>query len=250
MNYTQFTQQLSILAEQAISPTYALTDVPDFANSIPSAIAYAEGRIYRDCTFLAQRTQTPIAGLAFTAGSRSLDLSTANPPVMVVEGVAMITPVGDAPVAGTRQPFDMTSLDVIDLMWPTESVTLNPANIQSGRMAAMLDATTLVVAPTPDANYRAEITGLVQPAPLSATNVTTYLSTVYPDLMLTASMIFVSGFLRDYGAQSEDPRTGLSWEGLYNKQLPGVVAEEQRRRTQGTAWSPNMPTPLANPARQ
>lgn len=251
MNYAEITQQWTILAEQAIAPTYALTDVPDFANTLPSAIAYAEGRIYRDCVFLAQRTQNPIPGLVFTAGSRELDLSTANPPVLVVEGVAMITPVGAASAAaGTRQPFDLASLDVIDIMWPQESVTLNPANLQSGRMAAMKDDHTLVVAPTPDAAYKAEITGLVQPEPLSATNTETYVSRIYPDLLIPAGMIFISGFLRDFGAQSEDPRTGLSWEGVYRGQLPGVQAEEQRRRTQGTGWSPNTPTPLANPQRQ
>lgn len=244
--YSNFVQQLTILAEQAIAPTYALTDVPDFSNMIPGAITYAEGRIYRECVMLAQRKQ--ITSLNFTSGNRTLDLSGLNPPVLVAEGLAMITPVSTAPSAGIRQPFDVASLDLIDITWPQESITVDPSTV-SYRYWAMKDAQTIIVCPTPDKNYTAEITALVQPAPLSATNTDTYLTNIYSDLMLQAGMIFVSGFLRDYGAQSGDPSTGLSWETLYEKTVGGVGLEEQRRRSAGVGWSPNASTPLAKPPR-
>lgn len=247
MDFATFQQQITILAEQAIAPAYSLTDVPDFSNTLPQAIAYAEGRIYRESPFLAQRVQN--SQFSTINGVRSVDYSTASPLILVVEGIALITPAASLPAAGTRQPFDLTSLDVIDLIWPQESVVVDPSTIQSGRMVANKDDHTLVLAPTPNGAYKVEITALVQPLPLSATTTVTYLSTVYPDVMLSAAMIFVSGFLRDYGAQSEDLRTGLSWETLYTTQSKGMIGEEQRRRTAGTGWSPNLPTPLANPQR-
>lgn len=247
MNYAAFQQQLTILAEASVAPGYSLTDAPDFANSLPNVIAYAEGRIYRECTFLATRTQNN--SLNFTAGSRSLDLTTITPTLVVPEGLAMITPVSTAPVAGTRQPFDNCSLDVMDIFWPQESITVDPSTIQSGRMWAMKDDHTIVVGPTPDKNYTAEVTGLFQPVPLSAANTSTYISTVYPDLLIAASMIFVSGLLRDFGAQTEDPRMSESWESQYGKLVLSTVLEEQRRRGQGVGWSASMPTPLAKPPR-
>jgi len=247
MNYSGFVQQISILAQQAISPAYSLGDVPDFQNTIPTIIAYAEGRIYRDCAFLAQRVQNS-SSVSASAGNRSLDISSISPPVMVVEGVALITPAATAPAAGTRWNYDMASLDTIDMLWPVEATTVAPAAADL-RLAAMKDEKTIVLMPTPDGAYKAEITGLVQPTALSASNTTTYLSNIYSDILVVAAMIFVSGYLRDYGAQSEDPKTGLSWEALYKSQMVGVTAEEQRRRTQGVGWSPNLPTVLANPQR-
>lgn len=245
--YADIIQQWSILCEMSIAPAYSLTDVPDFANTLPNAITYAEGRIYRACTFLAQRVQN--AAFSTVAGSREVDFSAASPLILVPEGVALITPTATLPAAGIRQAFDETSLDVIDLMWPQESITLSPAAVQSGRMWALKDDHTLVLAPTPDAIYKAEITALVQPLALSATVTQTYLSKVYSDLLINAGMVYLSGFLRDYGAQSEDPRTGASWESQYKALESGVMSEEQRRRGQGTGWSPNAPTALANPQR-
>lgn len=247
MDYDDFAQQITILAEMSVSPGYSLANVPDFANILPSVIAYAEGRIYRECVFLATRTQN--YSQKFTAGNRSLSLAPITPTLIVPEGLAMIYPSSATnPALGTRLPFDVASLDVIDIYWPQESVTVNPSTV-SYRMWALKDNATIVVGPTPDAAYTAEVTGLFQPTPLSETNETTYLSTIYPDIMLSAGMIFVSGFLRDYGAQSEDPRTGISWESQYEKQIASVGPEEQRRRSQGNGWSPNAPTPIAKPPR-
>lgn len=246
MNYTAYVQQLSILAEQAIAPAYSLTDVPDFSNTIPSVINYAEGRIYRECVFLATRTQDH--SLNFTAGNRSLSFASISPSIIVPEGLAMITPVSTAPAAGVRQPFDIASLDLIDIYWPQESITVDPSTV-SYRYWALKDATTIIVGPTPDKNYTAEITGLFQPVPLSQANSSTYLSATYPDLFLAASMIFLSAFLRDFGAQSDDPQSAQSWETQYGKLVGSVGLEEQRRRSQGNGWSPNTSTPLAKPPR-
>lgn len=248
--YGNFVEQITILAEASTADVdYSLANAPDFENLIPAFIAYAEGRIYRDCVFLATRTQN--YSLKMTAGSRTLAFAAITPTLINPEGFALITPVtATNPQNGTRNAFDEAALDVIDNIWPQESVTMNPSALQPGQGKwAMKDNQTIVVAPTPDDIYTAEITGLFQPAPLSATNTDTYVTNVYPDLMLAAGMISVSGFLRDYGAQSEDPKTGNSWETQYQVLLKGVAPEEQRRRGEGTGWSQNTATPMATPAR-
>lgn len=245
MNYAEFQNALTIRAVQAAAPFTSLPAA--FSDQLPRFIEYAENRIYRDFVFLAQRTQN--STLAFAASSRSLDFSSLDPMLLVLEGVAMITPVADQPSAGTRWQFEESSLDLIDSAWPQESLTLAP-NLadNNGRYWAMKDDHTLVVAPTPDANYVAEITGIFRPDPLSAGNPETYISTVYPDILLQAAMIDVAAYLEEFGMASSNPQQALSYEAQYQALKPGVLAEEQRRRGQGEGWSPNMPS-MAKPPR-
>lgn len=207
----------------------------DFLTLYTQAISYAEGRIYKDLVLLATRTRNTT--LSTVAGSRTLDLSAMTPlPIIVAEGVSL-----------GNSPYDLASLDVIDMLWPDQSVTLAPALADNiGRFWALQDASTIVVSPTPDAIYVATITGLFQPAPLSAGNPSTYLSTVYPELLTAACMIFLSGALmRLFGAVSDDPKLAVSWEAQYMS-LKGLAASEERRR-RGLAADVNQPAPSAAP---
>lgn len=247
LTYAQYQQALTILAAQASAASgYSLTNAPDFSNMIPNFLDYAEDRIYRECVFLAARAQD--SSLQFSGTTRTLNLAAASTIILVVEGVAAITPTGTAPGAGTRQQFSPASLDLIDTVWPQESLTVDPSAV-TDRWWAMRDASTIVVAPTPNDTYTAEITGMFRPLQLSGSNPTTYLSLNYPDLLLAASMISVAAYLRDYGAESEDPKLAQSWESQYGKLQQSAMAEEQRRRSQGAGWSANLPTPLATPQR-
>lgn len=245
MNYTEFVQYISILATQASAANnYALP--ADFTNIFPAAIEYAEDRIYREMVFLATRAQD--ASLTFSGTTRSLNLQNMTTIIIVPEGLSIITPVGAIPALGTRLPCQEASLDYIDFNWPTESLTRDPSTVFE-RWWAMLDATTMVVSPTPDLAYGAEITGLFRPLQLSSTNPTTYITLSYPDLMVAATMIFVTGYMRNFGAQADTPGMSQSWETQYTKLAASATLEEQRRRGQGIGWSNNAPTPLATPAR-
>lgn len=232
MSYTYATLQDATLQAlvKAQPPTY--TPPADFVTMFPRAIEYAEGRIYRELVLLATRTQNTT--LATTAGSRELDLSAMTPlPVIVPEGLALIVPTSTSnPAFGTRVPYDMASLDMIDIVWPTEATTLTPSVTDwMPRLWAMRDNATIVYCPTADGVYTAEITGLFQPAPLSATNTTTYLSTQYPDVLFLACMIFLVGpLLHNWGAQSGDPAQAQSYETQYGTAKASALQEEMRRR--------------------
>lgn len=194
-----------------------------FTTLYPQAITYAEGRIYKDLVLLATRkTDT---SLATAANSRSVAL-TMNPQIIVPEGFALINP------SGTRVPFDMTTLDVIDEIWPTEATVLAPGvNDFSPRYWALLDASTIVYCPTADAIYSAAITGLFQPVALSNANQSTYLSTVYPELLEAACMVWLTGaLLHNFSAQSDNPQRAISWEGIYDQLADLAWSEERRRR--------------------
>lgn len=213
----------------------------DYTTILPAAIQDAENRIYRELDFLATRTVN--ATSSFTTGSRTLTIPVSPTTIIILQGVAQITPAPSAPAAGTRNQLELSTLDFIDYVWPIEATT------GPGEYWAMKDAATIVVGPTPDQNYVAELTGIFRPALLSPSNQTDYISLVYPDLLVSACMCFLTGYQRDFGAQSDDPKMAMSWEVKYQDAKKSALLEEQRRKGSGVGWSPFSETPVATPPR-
>lgn len=248
MNYDEFEQSLLILTSRA-SAANGYVPPTDFVNILPRGIEYAEDRIYKDLTFLGTRAQD--SSLVFTGNTRSLNLSNMTTIVLVPEGLSIITPAGQIPSLGRRVPTTQTSLDFIDWMWPTESLTVDPLS-GAEFYWALKDDHTMVVAPTPNGLFSAEITGLFQPARISETNPNTYLSLNYPALLEAGAMVYMSGYTRNFGAQADTPQMAQSWETQYGIMRDIARGEEQRRRGQGQGWSQSSATPLAQstPAQQ
>ena len=219
-----------------------------FTAQIPTFVNNAELRIYRDLDFLATRGTN--ASLTFLPGIRTLmmgGMQTGNAfgyPV-VVQGISAITPKGVPPSMGTRVTFDEVSMDFIDSYWPTESATSAPSYGQC--YFAMLDHQTAIVAPTPDQAYTAEVTGTWRPAPMGPTNVETYIGDQFYDLLLAASMIEASAWLRNWSSADDDPKMAQSWENHYQLLKDGALEEENRRKSSDPGWVPFSPTPLAKP---
>jgi hypothetical protein len=228
LDYFSLRDTLVATLAQAPYPYVVLPD--DFNTLYPQAITYAEGRIYKDLVLLATRAVD--ASLITINGTRSVDLSAMASPVIVPEGFALLTPAGSTRQTGTQTPFEEASLDVIDQAWPTIATTMDPADADNiGRFWALQDNHTLVFSPTPDDAYTAVVTGLFQPASLSETNTSTYLSEVYPELLTAATMIFLTGaLLRNFGSAADDPKMALSWESNYQNLMPLAKYEEARRR--------------------
>lgn len=207
--------------------TYGAT----FEVQLPLGLSYAENRIFREIPMLGSR-ETDTSQVT-VAGSRLIDLSAMTLPIIVPEQVNLITPAGTTNAAlGTRVPFDEATLDLINLFWPVEATTVTPAlAYQGGRWWALQDSDLLVLAPTPDAVYTAEVVGLFQPAGLSGSNTSTYLSQVYPELLQAGCLVFLAGALnRNFGAQADEAAMAVSWEGQFTKLLAAAVGEERRRR--------------------
>lgn len=227
------------LAETAkVQPPYNITP-GDFAVIFPQATSYAEGRIYKEFGgLLATRQQNTT--LLTTSGQRLLSLSgmvnTGGGPIIVPERFALL--VGQQ--IPTRVQFDRASLAVIDVVWPTYTQTVTPNVLDfQPRYWDLVDDHTIAMCPTPDAVYTAEITGLFQPTPIGPANETpvvltaasTYLSTVYPELLTAACMVHLcGGLLHNFGAQSDAPQRALSWEQQFKELMSVALHEEMRRR--------------------
>jgi hypothetical protein len=91
--------------------------------------------------------------------------------------------------------------------------------------------------------------GTTRPTPLSAANPVTFLSANLPDLLLAASMVFMAGYEKSFGAQSDDPQLAQSWETQYGKLFASANTEEARKRFAGSAWSSQPQSAEAQPAR-
>jgi hypothetical protein len=107
----------------------------------------------------------------------------------------------------------------------------------------------MIVGPWPDNNYTVEIVGTIRPASLSDVNTETFISLYLPDLMIMASMIYVSGYQRNFGRQSDDPQMAQSYESQYQALLGPAVVEEARKKFQSGAWSSMSPAVAATPTR-
>lgn len=211
----------------------------NFVEIEPSIIDYAEQRIYRDLDLLS--TVVRDSSGVLSTNNRNFTLPTSIGTFVVVLGANIITPAGSAPDAGTRNPLVPTSRNYLDYAWPSVTGAAMPTSY------AMISQSEIIVGPWPDAGYIVEVIGTQRPTPLSATNTTTFLSTNLPDLFIAASMVFASGYQKNFGAQADDPKMGASWENQYQLLKASANVEEFRKKLQATGWSSQMPSPLTPP---
>lgn len=255
MTYAEYVAALQFLAVMQDTNGQAL-----LAQILPQTISFAELLMYRDpdLDFLATR-MTDTSQIT-TRGLRSVPIL---PAFIVVEGVTLFLPANTKPTAQgvpinmQRVPLLRTTRSWLDTTWPTESIVQPPAPFEtywamfSEEEAAEGDdplpgPSSFLIGPTVDNTYYVEVTGTFRPAPLSAGNPQTFISVYLPDLMLSASMIFVAGWQKSYGQQSDDPRMAMSWKQLYETQKGGAAVEEARKKSQSAGWSPYSPAPIAN----
>jgi hypothetical protein len=232
MDYGEYIDQISNL--MAADPATV-----EFQTMVRGMIPYAEDRIYRELDLL--NTTVVNSANSFTAGSRSFTLPTngANGIFYTVTGINVITPAGVAPDSGTRNQMAAVSMDYLNAVWNSATGAGVPQEF------AMVNQFTIMVGPWPNANYVVEVIGTIQPAPLSDTNTTTFLTQYLSDLFVAASMIFASGFMRDFGAQSDNPQQAQSWESQYQTLLKSAMMLELRKKFAGPNWTPFSSIPIS-----
>ena len=213
---------------------------PNWLSILPDAIEYAELRIYRDLDLLS----TVQVNTSFSTASGSSKVTLTQGTFVTLQNVNVITPAGTTnPDLGTRVPLLPVSKEYIQYAWPSSTNDGVPSYF------AMIDERTFSLGPWPDAAYTLEIIGTVRPETLSAINTTTFISQYLPDIFLMASMIFISGYQRNFGRQSDDPQMAQSYESQYMALLKGATVEEYRKKYQSSGWTSMSPSPVATPGR-
>lgn len=233
INYTSYVAQISNLMVTSTADT-------NFNTMLPGMIDYAEQRIYRELDL--QNTRVSDTTITLSSGYNFVTLPT-DQYILVAEQFNVLTPVGALSSNGVRNPLTPVAKEYIDFAWPTSTATGIPIYY------APLNDTTYKIGPAPDQAYPLEVVGTVRPAALSASNSSTWLTLYLPDLFIAASMVFASGYMRNYGAQADDPQMPGSWESQYKILFASANAEELRKRFQSQGWTTMQPNSLATPPR-
>lgn len=215
----------------------------NFLAILPSCIDDAEARCYRDLDMI--NLDVRDSSSSTVALDRNFNLPTDVGTFQVVTGVNIITPASTAPESGTRNPCIMVSLDVLDRIYPSTTGAGVPSMFAYISQSSISGQKNIVFGPWPDTTYRVEVVGKIQWTPLSASNTTTFLSTYLPELFVAASMVFMTGYMKNWGAMADDPKSGLSWEQHYNTLLASAATWEARKRGAGASWSPKQVEPTA-----
>jgi hypothetical protein len=235
LNYTTWVSTVANLMGN--TPT---TD-PNLVQILPGAIADGEQRIYRDLDLLNTVVRDQSANLL--PNSRTFTLPQSLGQFVVTNGINVFTPVS---ALTNRMQLVPVTRDFLDLVWPNETAAQTPS---VPHFYAMITDQIIIVGPPPDAAYTVEVIGTIRPTALSATNTTTYLTNVLPDLFLCATMIFLSGYQGNFSSMSDNPQQSVSWESHYKELMPSANTEENRKKYASQASTSMQPAPFATPAR-
>ena len=231
LNYTTYVAELANLAVY-------VPGAPEFVGILPGVIDYAEGRIYRELDLLSANFQDYSTTL--TAGTRTAALSQS---FVVVDSINILTPAGTGATDGTRSPMTAASKEVVNTLWPGSTTQGVPS------LFAMVDQWTIVMGPAPDQNYVLEVIGTQHPPALSALNPDTFLTDNLPDLLIAASMVFLSAWKQNFGGAVNSPDQGGSWESMYQMLQKSAMTEELRKYRWAGSWTSYPISPEAQPQR-
>lgn len=223
------------------------SDSPQFTTIIPAMLNYAELRIQRDLDLLPLLTDSTYD---LTIGSNKLSIpvgdfvTTQDVALVIDDELSPLTPVtaswlrnvyGSNNNAGPPEYFCMYGGD--------RATAGNTSNI-------------IQVGPWPDQAYTVNITGTQRMPSLyqyassgPADTGTTFISAFLPDMLLQASMIYISQYQRNFLPTSNDPNSPGSFENQYGNLLKGALVEEARKRYAASGWSSMAPVPVASPNR-
>jgi hypothetical protein len=216
----------------------------DLVTLIPQCINYAELRIQRDLDL--EQSVTNNSSLSLTSGNN----------LLTMDVNAFITIQSISYILGTvTQRILPVSRSFINEVYPDSSIQGAPAYFAPyGGDATTTGSTSqlFLFGPTPDQNYNLSINGTVRMISLNSFNTSpnagtqyTFISAYLPDLLLMASMIYVSGFQRNWGRQSDDPAMAVSYEQQYTSLLKGAMVEENRRKLWASARTSLSPPTVA-----
>jgi len=210
---------LTSLANMLVVP---VTD-PGFQTMIPNCLDDAELFLQRKLDLVDSTVRD--SSSTFTLSTRNFPLPTSLGTYIVAEQLNVITPAGTTnPESGTRNPLIPASIDTLDFLWPSSNGSTVPVYY------SMMDQDVAIVGPWPDQAYTVEVVGTQRFTPLYVSQTTSPLSVFFPDLLLAASLVFASGYQRNFGSMADDPKQAMSWKQHLEDLLTDAQTEEARKK--------------------
>jgi len=212
VNYSGFVAALSQWGRIS-NPASVVT----FQASLPTIITEAEQRVYRDLDLLA--TMVSDVGLTIS-NQRAFTLPQNAGYFVVLHDVNLIN-------GTSRTPLSKINRVAMDMLFPDSVSGQAPL-----KWAPFTDQT-ILLGPSPSGVLSIECIGTIRPETLSATNTNTFLSDQLPDLFFSAAMCSLVAYQMNFGAESDNPKMGLSWQQDYEIRLKSADIEEQCRKFSG-----------------
>ena len=209
-DYSTYVNQLSTFLE------IDSTDV-NFQAALANIIDDSEQRIYRELDLL--DTVVRDSSAALISGNRSFTLPSTLGRFVVTEEINVITLAGTTPDNGTRNSLVPSSREMLDMLYPSVTGATVPT------YWAPITSQQIIVGPWPDAAYQVEVVGTIRPTSLSSTNSTTLLTQFFPDLFFAGSLVMAQGYMKNFGAMSDDPKAAMSWQSHYDQLIQSAQVE-------------------------
>lgn len=254
LSYNAYVQQMGVMAVTdtvEVGGVYQGVDA-SFNTIIPQMLNYAELRIQRDLDFL---------------NSQASNSYVLTPNVNVFP-----IPVDDF---FTVQTLEVTQLNGSTTIATQPLIPVSKEFIQNcygGLFAAGIPKyfamygdsfgdnqdtnNNVLLGPTPNYAYNLRVTGASRTPSLfkyATTGIAdtnyTYISAYYPDMLILASMIYVTMFQRNFSATSDDPNMGMNYEKQYQAARIIAIPDENKRKFQGSGWSSYSTPTAATPTR-
>ena len=252
LTYNTYVTQIATLAVVDTQTVGGIVQGVDqaFNDLIPQMLNYAELRIQRDLDLLNLKTSLPVT---LTAGTNLLQINADD--FVTLQTMTII-------FNGAAYPLLPTTVEFLQNVYGNAAVGSRGipkyfAMYGGDRNTGGNTSINVLFGPYSDASYSGTATGTIRmpslaknaATPLAAATNATFISNYFPDLLVMASMIYISAFQRNFGRQSDDPGMAQSYESQYQALLRGSTIEEFRKKFESGAWTSYSPTPIANPPR-
>jgi hypothetical protein len=254
LSYNLYVQQLGIMAVALTSETagvYSFVDAP-LQGVLPQALNYAELRIQRDLDFLQARSANTYT---LTAGNNLLQIPIND--FLILDTLEITQNSGSTVI--NSSPLLPVSREFI------QNCYAGTANAGQPQYFAMYGDTfgdgantniNVLLGPSPNYAYPVRATGVIRLPTLAqyatagpADTSYTYISQFLPDMLVMASMIYISAFQRNFSATSDSPDMGQSYEKQYQALRLGAISEENRKKFLGSGFSSYSTPVSATPTR-
>ena len=236
---------LTLTSYQAalVTQVPSLVADPNYQTILPVMLDYAELSIQRDLDLFASHGLQALGNL--TPGAPTFTIPDT---IIVLEQLFYVPPTGG------RLPI-VPCTDVA-LNWIYSGAANGPpkvwnflpmtqANDLTGTPVQLIE-----VGPAPDQAYPLLAFATSRLSSLAVNPNGTFISLNMPDLLWAASLVYLSGYTKNFGAMMDDPKMAMSWSAEYQRLLKSAEVEEARKKFQSQAWTAEIPAPLATPARK
>lgn len=242
---------LSVALTQENAGIWGFVDAP-LQNLLPQILSYAEGRIQRDIDALQARSSN---AYALTQGVNLLQIPVNDflaIETLEVQQVSGSVVVNSTPLVPVSKEFIQNCYSGVFSAGYPRYFAMYGDTFGDGANTNV----NILVGPAPNFAYPILATGVIRMPSLYQFSVPgladtsyTYISQWLPDLLLMASMIFISGFQRNFGANADSKDMPVNYEQQYKTLLAGAISEENRKKGMGSGWTAYSTPVMATPTR-